>query len=168
MTKKLGIATMSVTGTSTLSNWKAATKQEILNNNGTVPIRIDKFMAGVTAVHSYGSFCYVGVMVHLSDTNGNTVLDTVDGTGADLTSDLNTLMEKWKDYIWMTDFRLVGSGSDENILTSIELDAGTKRLLEPGQKLYVSLLWMCTADNSAANVSSLLDYALWFQQGAAT
>lgn len=166
MTKKLAIALVLTGGTATANNWKASAKQEIVANTGTVPVRIDKFLAGVTALHNFGSAAYLGTAVHLSDTNGNTFLDTVDGSGADTTTDLNTLMEKWKDYIWMTDFRVIGSGEDENSLTSFDLDAATKRVLEPGQKMYVSFLWMAGTDNSAATMRNLLDYAVWYQAAA--
>lgn len=168
MTKKIGIYNALVGGTSTLNNWKSGTKYEILNNNGSLPLRIDKFMAGLSLWHGHSTASYVGVIIHLSDTNGNTFADTIDGTGADTTNDVNTLMEKWKDYIWMTDFRGVGSGLDENLLTAFDFDAGTKRILEPGQKLYVSVMWMSGSDNSAQNLTYLIDYALWYQQAAAT
>lgn len=166
MTKKLGISNGVFTGTATVNNWKANTKLEILNNSGVTPIRIDKLLLGFSGWQTHSIPVYAGVLVHLSDTNGNTLVDTVDGTGADTTADLNTLMEKWKDYIWMTDFRAIGTGYDESVLIQYDLEAATKRVLLPGQKMYVSILWMAGTDNSAQNMNYLLDYALWYQQAA--
>jgi hypothetical protein len=167
MTKKIGVAQFGFGGTATVNNWKASTKQELLNNSGPLPLRVDKLMMGVTCVHTHSNEAYVGCIVHLSDTNGNTVVDTIDGSGADATSDLNTLLEKWKDYVWMTDFRLIGTGV-AGLITNYDMEANTKRILEPNQKLYCSMVWMAGQDTSAKMLSTMLDYGLWYQQASQT
>lgn len=166
MTKKLVLNQSTISGANISNNWKANTKLELLNNSGVTPIRVDKMMMGVSYYHNHTSAQYVGVIIHTSDTNGNTFVDTIDGT-SDATSDVQTLMEKWKDYIWMSDFRVAGFGDDGCDTSNVDLEAGTKRVLQPGQKMYVSLLVMAGSDTTGKVLSYLVDASLWYQQAAA-
>lgn len=161
--KKLGVISTVLAGTATTGSWKAQ-QHEILNNNGVLPVRIDKMMMGAGYYHDAAQVCMVGVIIHLTDTNGNSFLDTFDGGSGDATSDLNTLMEKWKDYIWATDFRPCAVGS--TIVNNVDMDMATKRILEPGQKLLASIAWMSGSATGSNYLRYLLDYNIWHQQAA--
>jgi len=163
--KKLGISQSTASGTATLNSWKKGTTVELMNNNSTLAVRIDKAMIGCGYFHNHTTAAYVGVIVHLTDTNGNSVIDTFDGGSGDLTADLNTMLEKWKDYVWATDFRPCGTGS-VNPLVQVDFDMATKRLLEPGQKLLVDVIWMSGSDSTGKVLSYLVDFNLWYQQAA--
>lgn len=165
MTKKVGISQTLANGTATVNAWKKGTTVELMNNNGTLPVRIDKAMIGVGYYHNHTTTGFVGCVVHLTDTNGNSVIDTFDGGAGDATADLNTMLEKWKDYVWATDFRPCGPGTT-NPLVQVDFDMATKRLLEPGQKLMVDVIWMSGTDSSGKVLSYLVDYNLWYQQSA--
>lgn len=165
MTKKVAVENMNFSGTATTSRWDKGTDTVVLNNSGTSPIRVDKFMLGISTFNSDVSDTYIGVIVQLSDSNGNCMTDQIAGGAGDTNAALNTLMEKWKDYVWMTDFRAVASGVTQ-IPMVFDLEANTKRLLEPGQKLVITVLWLSGNDTSAKTLNTMQDYAVWYQAAA--
>lgn len=152
-------------GGATATNWKA-TEIELYSNTGQTAVRIDKIMGQISYDHNATAAIYIGAVISLSDFAGGDWATSIDGT-SDPTSSIETALNTWKDFIWVTDFRKVGTGADENFLNMIEIDVGTKRLIEPNQKVLLHLLVMSSGEDlSAKNLNYLSDFNLWFSPAA--
>lgn len=146
--------------------YKCTADVVLLDNTGKTPIRVDKEMAQVSAYHSAtNSAILFGSVVHSTDETGNAFTGSIVNGTTDLAA-LTALLEQWKDNIFMTDFQLIGTGADENVLYVSNLEADTRRILQPGQKLCVSIIAMPMSAETTKLAWGLLDNILWYSPAA--
>lgn len=165
MPKEQVLVTQNITSIGIVGTYYKGTTIELLANTGKTPIRIDKLLSQVCCYHDGTAPMVFGGVVHLSDETGATFDDAIT-SGTTNENTLETLLNQWKDYIWITDFKFVGTGSDENVIHEVELSADTRRLLQPGQSLNFTQLAYPTASESAKTMRMLYDAMFWYSPGA--
>lgn len=165
MAKEQVLEKASITGIGTADTWYKATTVELLSNNGKVPIRIDKLLSQISGYHSCAAVAVMGAVIHLSDETGATFDDAIT-SGTTTYANLESLLNQWKDYIWLTDFEMIGTGSDETNIHVSELSADTRRLLMPGQSLNFSLLASPLSTETSKVMTMILDAMFWYSASA--
>lgn len=148
----------------TASNWKlhVANRIVLVDNTGKTPIRIDKVLAQLSYINGFTSPKVFAAIVHLSDVQGN-YFDVSVGSGGVMTdAQFETALGVWKEQIWMTDIRMSGTSTDEQVGNLVEFAADTKRLLQPGQKLALTYGSYGSADSSATNDQYVVDAQVWY------
>lgn len=159
------VATASTIGSSL--KWYKTSDVVYINNTGQTDVRLDKLLLQVSVYNSFAvgpGVC--GVIVHITDEAGNSLNSSiVDGTTTDAL--LTALLNQWKDNVFMTDFRFMGLGSTtQDGMNVIPLEANTRRILKPGQKLCV----MCLAQPLNAETTKSCNFyldAMWWYSAAA-
>lgn len=163
MTKVYKYDYTAMTG-NTAAAWKFHTPYRVTlvdNSTGKTPVRIDKVLAQLSFMNYHTSPKVLAAFVELSDIQGNF------GPQASMTdAEFTTMTEKWQDYLWMTDIRLVGTSQDEQLATTIEFAADTKRLLQPGQKLALVFGTFSSGDSSATSDLFVVDAMCWYSPAA--
>lgn len=165
MAKEQVLALTGPTGMSTANAIYKATTIELLLNNGKTPIRIDKILSQISGYQSGTGVMMMGAVIHLSDETGATFDDAIT-SGITTLSQLETLLNQWKDYVWLTDFELLGTGTDETNIHVSELSADTRRLLQPGQSLNCTILGMPLVSESSKSITMVLDAMFWYSPSA--
>lgn len=169
MTKEFQLEKI-ISGTNIGTNntvYKVGTPVELCSNTGKTPIRIDKEMCQVSCYHTGTGPVLMGVVVHMSDETGA----TFDGAsaiseGVTTIDALQGLMNQWKDNVFMTDFQLVGTGYDESLIWVTNLEADTRRILNPSQKLYVSVFAIPMTTESSKQACAIIDNIVWYSPAA--
>lgn len=165
MAKQILVQNVSKTGLGNINSWYASATIDLLNNNGKTDLRVDKVMCQYSGYTSTVGSTVVACIIHLSDENGNYLSGSVsDGTTTDAA--LTTLLNQWKDNVFMTDFRLFGTGADEQFLNLITLEANTRRILKPGQKLGFTMLIQPLAAETSKAITGFLDSIMWYSAAA--
>lgn len=165
MAKQILVQACTKSGLGTVNTWYAATVVTLLENTGKTDIRVDKLMLQLSGYSSCVAATTIGAVVHLSDENGNYLSSSVsDGSTNDAA--LTALLNQWKDNVFMTDFRVMGTGSDENFMSAINLEANTRRILKPGQKIGFSLLVQPMGAETSKAVTTMIDSILWYSAAA--
>lgn len=165
MVKKIDLSGASVASLGTAEKWYKRTDEALLSNTGQTPIRVDKILTQFSCYHSAVAPIVMGVVVHMSDETDATFSDgIVAGTTGD--AELEVLMNQWKDLIWMTDFEVIGTGTDEMQCHVSNLEAGTRRLLNPGQSLYITVLARPIATETSKSLTGFIDNILWYSPAA--
>lgn len=136
----------------------------IVNNTGQTDVRIDKLMVQLSERIDFANYGIVLGLVHQSDENGNSLSASVtDGTTTDAT--LQALLNQWKDNVFMTDFRFVGTGV-VGPMNVVQLEANTRRILKPGQKLLLSIFGQPLGTETTKAVSCYYDILVWYSAAA--
>lgn len=149
----------------TAATWYKNTDITLVNNSGQTPIRLDKVMIQLSGYTTFTGPGMIGVLVHITDETGASMTASVtEGTTNDAA--LTTLMNQWKDNIFMTDFRLIGSGYDESLLPVISLEADTRRILKPGQQLRLSILAEPLSTETTKAIITVYDSIIWYSAAA--
>lgn len=166
MTKKIDIGSLGVSGVGTTAKWYKSSDVELLNNTGNTDIRVDKLMLQTSGYHTGAvSAWVVAYIVHLTDETGATLSASVtSGTTDDAAMEL--LLNQWKDNVFMTDLRIMGMGMDENLIQVVSLEANTRRILKPGQKLYLTALVQPQGSETTKNFAGYFDSILWYSAAA--
>jgi len=164
MVKKFYVRNTSC-NTNATANLFEAESHELLENTSQLPLRIDKVMVQWSGSHACTATAVVGVVISLSDMNGLCFDDSISG---DSFTDLTSTLDDWRDFIWSTDFRhmATGTGSSAAPPVAMQLEAATKRILAPGQKLFVSLLVTNKTTEAAKSVIGTLDCIVWYSPAA--
>lgn len=112
----------------TAGNWKLHTANQIVlvDNNGKSPIRVDKILCQLSIVNGFTSPKVFAGIIHLSDATG-AFFYGLSGVMSD--DNFTSALVAWKENIWMTDIRLLGTSTDEQLTALMEFDADTKRIL---------------------------------------
>ncbi len=165
MPKEQVLHTIDTANFGTANTWYKSPTIELLANNGKTPIRIDKMMSQISGYHTGVAPAVLGAVVHLSDETGATFDDAITSGTTD-TAALETLLNQWKDYVWMTDFEILGTGQDEVNIHVTELSADTRRLLQPGQSLNCTILALSYAGETSKTMRMLLDAMFWYSPSA--
>lgn len=165
MAKEFIIEEVTNTGMGTAGTIYKSTTLELLANTGKTPIRVDKVLSQISG-HQDGSYpMMLGAVVHISDETGATFDDAIT-SGTTTIAQLETILNQWKELIWLTDFELLGTGFDETNIHVTEMSADTRRLLQPGQSLNFTLLSMPRQTESSKQMKVLVDAILWYSAGA--
>lgn len=165
MAKEFVLEYSTITGLGATSVWYKGTTIELLSNTGKTPIRVDKLLSQISGYHSGVNPVIFGAVIHLSDETGATFDDAIT-SGTTTTAGLETILNQWKELIWLTDFEVLGTGSDEVNIHVSELSADTRRLLNPGQSLNFTLLAQPTTTETSKYISMMLDAIMWYSAGA--
>lgn len=165
MTKKIDIGKDSISSLGTQDKWYKGSSIELLSNDGKTPIRLDKVMLQVSTYHTCTAVACIGCLVHITDETGASLMTSVTAGITDDAS-LEVLLNQWKDNVFMTDFRLVGTGNDESVIPVWPMEADTRRLLMPGQKLYASFLIMPTGAETTKSAIMYFDSIIWYSAAA--
>lgn len=138
----------------------------IVNNTGQTDVRIDKLMIQASLYNSFTNIGVAGVICHITDENGNALsASIVAGTTTDST--LQTLLNQWKDNVFMTDFRFMGIGtSTQDGMPVVPLEANTRRILKPGQKLCLTFLAQPQGSETTKSASCYYDVMVWYSAAA--
>lgn len=165
MTKKLDIGSANPATYGTQNKWYKATDFELLSNDGKTDIRLDKAMIQMSAYHNAVAPIILAVVVHFTDETGVSMAASItSGTTDDAA--LEVLLNQWKDNVFMTDFRLCGTGSDETIQPIVTLEADTRRILKPGQKMEVTVLSQPLAAETTKSTVAYIDSIIWYSAAA--
>jgi len=159
------VTTASTIGTS--GKWYKTADTVFVNNTGQTDVRVDKLMLQVSVYNSFAANIGVlGIVVHITDEAGNSLQASLqDGVTTDAT--LTALLNQWKDNVFMTDFRLMGTGqTTQDGMNVITMEANTRRILKPGQKM--SVCCMAQPMNAETTKSCLfyLDSMVWYSAAA--
>lgn len=165
MPKEQALQFVTISGLGTANTIYKSTTLELLANTGKTPIRIDKILSQVSAYHTGTATMAFGAVVHLSDETGATFDDGIT-SGTTTLAALETLLNQWKDYIWLTDFEILGTGQDEVNIHVSELSADTRRLLQPGQTLNFTMLALMSSTETSKSLTSLFDGMFWYSPSA--
>lgn len=165
MAKKIDLSFNSIASIGTATKWYKSANVELLNNTGTTDIRLDKLLAQVSLSGDLAGVCVVGAVIHMTDETGADMSSSITAGTTDDAA-LETLLNQWKDNVFITDFRLMGTGSDEMLCPVIELSADTRRILKPGQKLYFILLCEPAGTETTKTMKYFLDSFLWYSAAA--
>jgi hypothetical protein len=167
MTKDFRIENVGISGTiGTVNTWYKSTTCDLLNNTGKTPIRIDKVLAQVSGYHTcaVGSGIFMAVL-HISDETG-ACFDADVTAGTTTLGGLEDVLQAWRDYIWITDMQVMGTGSDETNVKTVQISADTRRVLNPGQKLSFTSLFMPLSGETTKSLIAMLDANFWYSAAA--
>lgn len=162
MTKQFYHQLATVTTNATGNLYEKATTIPLIANTGSTPIRIDKIMVQVSWYHAAAGACKCGSVVSLTDAAGANFDDSISATN---NASMETLLNKWKDNIWLEDFRYVGTSVDESLITTVEMEAATRRIVSPSQSLELSIIASNIASTSIS-VYALIDVIVWYSPAA--
>lgn len=137
----------------------------LVNNTSTVPLRVDKLILQLSCYTGATLPVYYGAVVHITDKSGTSMTTNL-SSGTSTLANLNTLMGKWRDNIFLTDFQIIGTGSDENQITLIELNADTQRKLQPNQKMLLTIFVVPLAPTESKTTNTLIDSIVWYSPAA--
>lgn len=166
MVKKIDISQTQIASFGTANKWYKGSNIELLSNTGQTDIRLDKVMVQV----SHYNTCavqpgVVGCLVHMTDETGADLASSITAGTTDDAA-LETLLNQWKDNVFMTDFRIAQMGNAGSALPLIDLAADTRRLLKPGQKLYVIVLFQPLGTETTKASISYVDSIIWYSAAA--
>lgn len=161
MTKDFRLARITCPAVGTADTIYKCTLVDMLNNTGKVPIRVDKVLSQISGYHNGAGPMMIGTIVLLSDETGGTP-DADITSGTTTLAQLEAILQVWRDYIWMSDFRVLGTGQDETQVFVSELSADTRRILNPGQKLSVLCVVMPMSAETTKYAYLLFDGAYWY------
>lgn len=167
MTKFVSLILQNGGASTTVSTVAAGTDQILLDNsNGKSPIRLDKLLLQWSGYLSGSPTKPHGLslIVHLTDKSGNSLTASITNNTTTI-ADYNTLLQKWKDNLFMTDHQMLGTGSDETNIFVSNMEADTRRILEPGQKLIFSVVAIST-ESVAVTPTGMADTMLWYSPAA--
>lgn len=167
MTKDFRIENVGIFGTiGTVNTWYKSTVCDLLNNTGKIPIRVDKVLAQVSGYHScaVSPGIYMAIL-HCSDETGAT-LDADITAGTTTLGGLEDVLQAWRDYVWITDMQIMGMGNDETNVKTVEISADTRRILNPGQKLSFTSLFMPLGAETSKSLIAMLDANFWYFSAA--
>lgn len=166
MTKKIDVAKLTSPALGTQATWyKLAADMEILNNTGNTEIRVDKAMIQASCNHNCVAQAVIGFLVHFTDETGAALTASItNGTTDDAA--LETLLNQWKDNVFMTDFRWVGTGVVGPLMPIISLEANTKRILKPGQKMLLSMIVQPGGAETTKYAYAFIDSITWYSAAA--
>lgn len=164
MVKKFYVSNTSASTNATANLFEPESHQ-LLENTSQVPLRLDKVMVQWSGYHSCTNTAVVGIVLSLSDMNGACFDDSITGTSF---SSLTSLLDDWRDFIWATDFRHMATGTGSSAAPPLvfQLEADTKRILQPGQKLFVSILVANKTTEAAKSVVGTIDCIMWYSPAA--
>lgn len=165
MVKKFDIEYLFLSGLGTAQKVYSDSNVEILNNSGQTAIRVDKMLSQFSGYHNAVQPMVVGVMVHMTDETGAAFTDAI-VNGTTTIAQLEVIMNQWKDLIWMTDLQVLGTGNDETNIFVSNLEAATRRLLNPGQKLLFTMLCIPLATETSKDINGFLDNIVWYSPAA--
>lgn len=165
MAKKIDLSEVTISSIGTSGKWYKSADIEIINNNGKSDIRLDKAMMQVSQFHTGTASMVMCTLVHLSDETGATLTASITAGTTDDAA-LETLLNQWKDNVFMTDFRYCGTGADEVVFPVVALEADTRRLLKPGQTLNVLHLARPTTTETTKSAGFYLDSMVWYSAAA--
>lgn len=165
MTKDFRLARVSCPAFGNVDTVYKCTLVDLLTNNGKVPIRIDKVLSQISGYTNAANPVMVGTIVLMSDETGGT--PDADITSGTTTIDgLEDVLQIWRDYIWMSDFRVVGTSNDESVVYVSELSADTRRILNPGQKLSMLAVVLPMSAETSKYAYFIYDAAFWYSPAA--
>lgn len=166
MVKKIDINQTQISGTiGTANKWYKGANIELVNNTGQTDIRIDKVMVQVGHYNTMAAGPGVlGCLVHMTDETGADLSSSITAGTTDDAA-LEVLLNQWKDNVFMTDFRIVQSGFTTN-LPVVALEADTRRILKPGQKMYVIVLFEPLNAETTKSSISFIDSMVWYSAAA--
>lgn len=165
MTKVFKVMQQTSGNLGTAMTWYKQTDIELLNNTSQSPIRVDKCMVQLSAYTDAAQPAVLMFLVHLTDETGASLTGSV-SNGVTTDTNMTTLLNQWKDLVFMTDVRIIGVGNDETNVFVGNLEADTRRILQPGQKLIVTILCEPIATETNKHVIAYLDSIVWYSPAA--